>query len=125
MAEDNTRIGTTDVIFGIADSSWGYFDNFELSYEGEKLEIKNGESKTIGVEYFDKKLKATGTCEINTTGTPYTDTHPVGAAITLTLKDTSEITIYIDSWKKMWERSGTAKYSFEATKYPNLATSST
>lgn len=112
-----TRIGDSNVIFGVTDMPWGYFANVKKAHAPKLLELLNGQSVFKAAEFHSDMQKVTGEYTFrNVTGDP---DDVVGTNTAISITDAG-LSIYITSANVTWAQGQWCKVSFEGNYYPNL-----
>jgi len=112
-----TRIGDSNVVFGVTDEPWGYMQNVKLDHTPSFLEAQQGDGEVVAGEFFKDMKKCSGEYIYrNVSGDPVS---VVGTNTAIALTDPG-ISVYILNASTVWQMGQWRKITFEGVYYPNL-----
>jgi hypothetical protein len=117
----DTLISDEALVFGVTDTgTLGFFETIEFEDVKDKVEIKDGDGDTIGIDYHSARFTVTGTYVFDSGQTlPAT-----GGSITLTSQSNQMAiganAIYVDTVKQTYNNGDVCKVDFTATTYPSI-----
>ena len=112
-----TRLGDSNVVFGVTDDPWGYMQNVKLDHSPQLAEAQRGDGEVIAGEFFKNMKKCSGEYIYrNVSGDPLA---LCGTNTAISITDAG-VSIYITSANKSWQMGEWCKISFEGNYYPNL-----
>ena len=116
------QIGKAVLYPGTADETWGLCETAEVSPEGEKKEINNGEGDTVGLIYTN-----TGRKKFSGTYTPLaagaetvTADDIIGSEMTVTFAEGVTYDIYIDTATLTRKKGDVPEFKIEGYYYPEI-----
>jgi len=116
----DTLITQQALVFGVTDTSFGFFEGLEFEDVSDKIEVKDGDGDIIGIDYHSKRYTVSGTYVFDS-GQPLPIT---GAAITITSQASQMAiganSIYVDTVKQVYSNGDVVKVDFTGTTYPNI-----
>jgi len=112
-----TRIGDSNLVFGVTDEPWGYMQMEKLDHAPSFAEAQNGAGEVIAGEFFKDMKKCSGEYIYRNVSDSPVDA--VGTNTTVTLTDVG-LTVYILSASTVWQLGQWRKVTFEGVYYPNL-----
>jgi len=116
------KIGDSNLIFGVSDQSYGYFENLELNNKVDKTEVRNGAGDVQGVVYFGEVFEVSGTYVFKgTSGAPdVQDNITINYTADADFPLSSSNKIRIDEVKRSYKKSEPKIIEFSGVYYPGI-----
>lgn len=122
------QVGESDLVFGVTDETYGFFETLEYEVQSEKKEAMDGDGDVVGVAWHSKKTRVTGSYVYLNSGNTSEPSQQVGTGTPITITNTDGLPsadgpgdIYIDRAKETFAKADYKKVDFEGTFYPDLA----
>jgi len=112
---------------GTVDEVWGFVENVNVTDEGDKKAIKNGEGDTKSIIYTDIRKKVSASLTPLAAGsetTPVGKTDIIGSRLAIKTEGTNSIEIVVDSAELEYKSGDVSTYKVEGYYYPNLPAAS-
>ena len=112
-----TRLGDSNLVFGVTDDPWGYVSNLKLDHSPSLVEAQNGEGAVVAGEFFKDMKKCSGEYLYrNVSGDPVS---LVGTNTALSITDLG-LSFYITDAQTVWQMGQWRKITFNGVYYPSL-----
>ena len=112
-----TRLGDSNMVFGVTDEPFGYMSNVKLDHAPQLAEAQNGAGGVVAGEFFKDMKKCSGEYLYrNISGDPVS---LCGTNTAIAITDAG-VTIYIVNASTVWQMGQWRKITFEGNYYPDL-----
>lgn len=112
-----TRLGDSNVVFGVTDEPFGYMQNVKLDHSPQLAEAQRGDGEVVAGEFFKDMKKCSGEYIYrNVSGDPVA---VCGTNTAIAITDAG-ISVYIQSTSTVWQMGQWRKITFDGVYYPHL-----
>jgi len=113
----STRIGDSNLVFGVTDHPWGYMANVKLDHSPSFAEAEQGDGEVVAGEFYKDMKKCSGEYIYRNVSNDPVDLCGSSTAIAIT---DAGISIYITKATTVWQMGQWRKVNFDGVYYPSL-----